>query len=176
VKSGALRESHFVTLPEVRGEVVTSRLGYGAPYAAEVHERSSVNGFRGLKGEHKTRNSWRNGTPKWMERGVSMWARSYSQRIQRDIAQAAANGTRVEDLLGIVPTEPHYSPAVMGKGRAYSREQANKFFVLSRKKKLISRVGRRKDRRYWAEKKGQVFVPKRPPRNTGSKYRTKKGE
>jgi hypothetical protein len=43
----------------------------------------------------------------------------------------------------------------MGKGRAYSRDQARKMFLLSRKKHWISTVGRKKDRAYWAEKKGQ---------------------
>lgn len=177
VKSGGLRASHFVTLPKEGGDAVSIQMGYGAPYAAQVHERGNGNGFRGLLGGHDTHNSWKNGTPKWMERGVSMWARSYAARCTDSIRRAVVDGTRVEDLLGAVPTEPHYSAEVTESQRwtGMTREQRRTMFQL-RRKGLIRGVGRKKDRRYWAEKKGQTFTPKKPWKNRKSVYRTKKGE
>ena len=112
-----------------------------------------------------------------MERGVELWARSYAQRIQKDIAAAAANGTRVEDLLGAVPTEPHYTAQEFANenASAYSRDQARRMFYLSRKARRVTLVGRKKDRKYWGEKKGKEYIPKKPPRRTGSAYKHKKG-
>lgn len=105
VASGRLRDSAYVTLPELEGGEVAVEIGYGAPYAEEVHERNVARGGR-------------RGTPHWLLRAMGIAANAMQMRMQESLIRYLITGTKVGELRAAgMPTSPGSSVS----SRAVSR-------------------------------------------------------
>lgn len=130
VKSGRLRASTYVTLPDWSMGNPTSELGYAVPYADEVHERGA--GGKGYKVGEKNA---RKGRPQWLLRARYLWSMSYYARFQASFQKYIVAGIRPEYLTGLVPVLP-IDPGAQGGG-GVSRHQKRYGFTHAQKKRLF---------------------------------------
>lgn len=121
VDTGRLRASLYVTLPGRNGDRVECQVGYGASYAADVHERKIATVSQG--GYKRARD----GTSGWMRKAVNIHARALGIRIRESMRSAVANGLRVESLQAAgIPTSPQDVGEMTKyqRRRGFTREQA----------------------------------------------------
>jgi len=128
VESGRLRASLYVTEPERVGDGVLVELGYGAEYAAKVHERP--------------------GGPKWLERAVQIHSRALQVRLAETISRALRSGAVVAPRMTGIPTRPPPEGKVgkYQRKRGFTRDQARAIGRLKRSGalKLVRRWKRKR--------------------------------
>jgi hypothetical protein len=132
LQTGALRASHYVTLPD-SGVQPVSEMGYAAPYAGSVHEREENVHSRG------------HGTVKWLEKALSIFSNALAVRLKESILAYLADGTTCSSLSGIAPTTPEYAATAKAAKRGFTRAQAKRVRELKKSGALhlVRRWGRK---------------------------------
>lgn len=141
VRTGNLRASLYITPPRQAGNGMLVELGYGAPYAAAVHERqfSTIS-----QGGHMRAGG---ATPKWLEKAIGIHARALQVRLQESLTAALAGKVVTSTATGI-PTSPPPDGAVgtFQRKRGFTRDQSRAINRLKKSGavKLVRRWKRRK--------------------------------
>jgi len=85
VKTGRLRASHYVALPEIISGFIRVRLGYGTKYALPVHERLEAHHEHGQAKYLETPfNEHKSGLTEW-------FARKISENLERNVGVPSAS-------------------------------------------------------------------------------------